>query len=232
MRKKKNIGALTMADLIGCIRKIVTEELESTEKRMKEEFESGKKRIWTRIEGIFRDGNQASFQRNMKLQFKSRISQKILTGEEIKGEDKSPLELALVDEPTGNIVDGGPESSATVEILLLKGVPNASEGGDWTAEQFNQNIVREAKKPLFAENEPVKLENGIGFLKNIKFRHHAIKMKPSEFRLGARVVNTFDGVHIKEAKTESFVVKDFRNKCESIFYVFAPSFYYSKLLVS
>ncbi|PIN25952.1 hypothetical protein CDL12_01288 [Handroanthus impetiginosus] len=194
------------------LRAITVENL--CHKIVEEELESAKKRIFIKIKGLFKDGNQNSSTINMKLQFKNGISQVILTGEEIKGQGKNPLELVLVDESTGNIVDVGLVSSATVEILLLKGESNASEGDNWSVEQFNEIIVRETeqKKPLLAGKQRIKLQNGIGFLENINFRHHATKMRPSVFKLGARVVNTFDRVRVKEAKTESFIVKDFRNK--------------------
>ncbi|PIN26421.1 hypothetical protein CDL12_00836 [Handroanthus impetiginosus] len=154
-------------------------------KTIEEELEEAKRRILERQKG------KEEF-------FTNGISPVILTGEEIKGQGKNPLQVVLVDESTGTIADIGAASSATVDILLLKGVSNASEGDgdDWTVEQFNENI----------------LQNGIGILVNIKFRHHATKMRPSVFKLGARVVDTFHGVRIKEAKTESFVVKDFRKK--------------------
>ncbi|KAI3454544.1 hypothetical protein Pfo_011207 [Paulownia fortunei] len=183
-------------------------------KIVEEECESTKRRIFTRIKRLIKDGNQASARRSMKLHFRNRISKTILTGEEIKGEGNTSIEVALVDDSTGNIVDVGPEASAGVEIVLLKGEPDASEGDDWSVEEFDENIVQEmeGKKPLLAGNIALKLQRGIGVLENIKFRHHATKKKPSVFRLGARVVDTFDGDRIKEAKTESFTIKDFRNK--------------------
>ncbi|KAK4437168.1 Calmodulin-binding protein 60 D [Sesamum alatum] len=182
-------------------------------KIFEEEFESTKRRIWTRIKRIVKDGNQTS-QRTMKLELRNRISGIILTGEEIKGEGDTCIEVVIVDESTGNVVDVGPEASANVGIVLLKGEPDASEGDDWPIQEFNENIVQEmeGKKPLLAGNVLLQLQRGIGFLENIKLRHHASKIRPPVFRLGARVVDTFDGARVKEAKTESFTVKDFRNK--------------------
>ncbi|KAL0440849.1 UNVERIFIED_CONTAM: hypothetical protein Sradi_0023800 [Sesamum radiatum] len=149
----------------------------------------------------------------MKLEFRNRISEVILTGEEIKGEGDTSIEVVIVDESTGNVVDVGPEASANVGIVLLKGEPDALAGDDWTVQEYNQNIVQEieGKQPLLAGNVLLKLQRGVGFLENIKLRHHASKIRPPVFRLCARV-DTFDGDHIKEAKTESFTVKDFRNK--------------------
>ncbi|KAL0342793.1 UNVERIFIED_CONTAM: hypothetical protein Scaly_1941900 [Sesamum calycinum] len=181
--------------------------------KFEEELESTKRRILTRIKRIVKDGSQTS-ERNMKLEFRNRISEVILTGEEIKGEGDTSIEVVIVDESTGNVVDVGPEASANVGIVLLKGEPDALAGDDWTVQEYNQNIVQEieGKQPLLAGNVLLKLQRGVGFLENIKLRHHASKIRPPVFRLCARVVDTFNGDHIKEAKTESFTVKDFRNK--------------------
>ncbi|XP_073128709.1 calmodulin-binding protein 60 D-like [Henckelia pumila] len=57
------------------------------------------------------------------------------------------------------------------------------------------------------------LQGGKGVLEKVKLRHYAAELvKPSEFRLGARIAEKFDGITVKEAKTESFVVKSYRNK--------------------
>ncbi|XP_011071793.1 calmodulin-binding protein 60 A isoform X1 [Sesamum indicum] len=182
-------------------------------KIFEEEFESTKRRILTRINRIVKDGNQTS-ERNMKLEFRNRISEVILTGEEIKGEGDTSIEVVIVDESSGHVVDVGPEASANVGIVLLKGEPDALAGDAWTVQEYNENIVQEieGKQPLLAGKVLLKLQKGIGFLENIKLRHHASKIRPPVFRLGARVVDTFDESRIKEAKTVSFTVKDFRNK--------------------
>ncbi|KAL3818648.1 hypothetical protein ACJIZ3_004553 [Penstemon smallii] len=180
---------------------------------IQEEYELMKNRIFTRINRIPKDGIQTSDLRSMKLQFRNGISRIILTGEEIKGEEHTCIEVALIDDTTGNVIDVGPESSANIEIVVLRGEFAASEDDDWTAENFNENIVRvEGKMPILAGNVILKLQRGTCLLENIKFRHHTSKMKPPVFRLGARFVRIIDGVPVKEAKTESFTVKDYRNK--------------------
>ncbi|GFQ03876.1 hypothetical protein PHJA_002531400 [Phtheirospermum japonicum] len=164
---------------------------------VEEEIELAKNRSLSRIESL-------------SLRFKNKVSQEILTGEEIKGEGNTSIEVNLVDDSTGNIVDVGPQASAVVEIVLLKGEPD----DDWPVAEFDENIVREVegKKPLLAGNIRLKLQDGVGVVENVKLRHHTSKIRPSVFRLGARAVQTFAGVRIKEAKTERFIVKDFRNK--------------------
>ncbi|KAH6798992.1 hypothetical protein C2S51_035476 [Perilla frutescens var. frutescens] len=194
----------------------IFEEFDSEKTRIlaevEEGIESAKRRMFTKIKSCFKDGNQtASARTNMKLEFRNGIARAILTGEEIKGEGGIPIEVALVDDPTGDVVDAEPEASANVEIVLLKGKTDASEEDDWTAEEFNANIVPqvEGKPPILAGKVVLQLQKGIGVVQNIKFRHHASKIRPSEFQLGARVVGASD---IKEAKTEPFILKDFRIK--------------------
>lgn len=145
--------------------------------------------------------------KNMELLFLNKISQPIPTGDEIKGIDNTCVEVALVDSTTRVIVDVGPVSSSSVEIVALE---DGAE--DLTAGEFDEKIVKvEGKLPLL-EGNVCKLEGGRGVLKNVKFRHHATDVKPPMFRLGARIVEKFDGIIVKEAMTESFEVKSYRNK--------------------
>ncbi|KAG8378994.1 hypothetical protein BUALT_Bualt07G0042200 [Buddleja alternifolia] len=163
---------------------------------------------------LIKNGNQtSSARRSMKLVFRNGISRTILTGEEIKGENNASIEVALIDS-MGNVVNVEPESSKIVEIVLVKGEFDAPEGEDWTVEEFDENIVpeMEGKKSLLAGNVRVTLLQGVGILDSIKLRHHTCKKESRMFRLGARVVDTFDRARVKEAMTEFFTVKDFRNK--------------------
>ncbi|KAG8362593.1 hypothetical protein BUALT_BualtUnG0060600 [Buddleja alternifolia] len=195
----------------------VEEELDSTKRRLavEEELDSTERRLLTRIIRTIKDGHQtSSVRRSMKLVLHNGICRTILTGEEIKGEGDASVKVALVDDSTGNIVNVERESSLNVEIILVKGEFEASERDDWTFEEFQANIVlkMEGKKPLLAGKVRVKLQRGVGVLDNIKLRHHTSKLRPSKFRLGARVFDTFDRARVKEALIELFTVKDFRLK--------------------
>ncbi|XP_047968223.1 calmodulin-binding protein 60 C-like isoform X2 [Salvia hispanica] len=136
----------------------------------------------------------------MKLEFRNRIARMILTREEIKGEGDVPIEVALVDDVTGDVVVDEPEASAKVEFYLLN-VSGAEE-----------SIVppEEGKKAILAGNEPLQLHRGVAKINNLKIRNKATKIKPPVFKLGARVVGA--SVRVKEAKTEAFTLKDFRIK--------------------
>ncbi|KAL3342987.1 hypothetical protein AABB24_026838, partial [Solanum stoloniferum] len=184
------------------IRNVVKHELELAEKKF-----------------IFTKGNpekdiQAPKPRILKLKFLMEVSDPVLTGQEIKGEGGNAIELVLVDDNTGEIVESGPEASAKVEIVVLRGEFGDDDGGNWTVEEFDSNIVREreGKKPLLAETVHVRLNKGIGSVDKIKFSHSKFYMKMGMFRLGARIVDTFNSIQVKEARTESFTVKDGRQQ--------------------
>ncbi|CDP16422.1 unnamed protein product [Coffea canephora] len=164
---------------------------------------------------------QDTKQRCMKLKFNSNISVPIRTGEQIKGEGGSNLQLSLIDNCTGAVVDFGREASAKVEIVALKG---DDKGDAWTAEQFQSKIARDrrGKQSVLAGNLQLELNKGIVSLSDVMFkssRHY----NGGTFKLGAWVVDTFDGSPVKEAKTNSFKVHDFRIKHNQKHYPPSPS---------
>lgn len=159
---------------------------------------------------------ESSESRSLQLQFLPKISLPIFTGSRIEGEDCNTLKVALVDNLTGKIVYSGLESSAKVEIVVLEGDFDGDEGGNWTLEEFNNNIVREraGKKPLLTGDLLFPLEEGIGLVGEIYFTDNSSWTRSRKFRLGARVVDSFEGVRVREAKTESFIVRDHRGECK------------------
>ncbi|XP_042040857.1 calmodulin-binding protein 60 B-like [Salvia splendens] len=179
--------------------KIVEEELELEKQRtlakVAEGYESAKRRIYARLKSCWKDGS------TMKLELRNRIAPMILTREEIKGEGDVPIEVALVDDVTGDVVVDEPEASANIDFFLL----NVSEAGESIVPQ------EEGKKPILAAgNVPLQLHRGVAKINNLKIRNCATKIKPPVFKLGARVVGA--SVRVKEATTEAFALKDFRQK--------------------
>ena len=67
---------------------------------------------------------------------------------------------------------------------------------------------REGKKPLLTGDVILYLKDGIGMVSEISYTDNSSWTRSRRFRLGARVVDNFDGVRIREAKTESFIVRD------------------------
>ncbi|CAH9069600.1 unnamed protein product [Cuscuta epithymum] len=152
--------------------------------------------------------------RSLKLKFIDSISPPVFTGTRIEGEDCSGFRVSLVDGLTGQVVTTGPESSAKVELVVLEGDFDNDEGNSWTAEEFRDNIVRarEGKKPLLNGDVFLNLKEGVGFVGDISFTDNSSWTRSRKFRLGARFFDSFDGIKVLEAKTESFIVRDHRGE--------------------
>ncbi|XP_044985794.1 calmodulin-binding protein 60 A-like isoform X2 [Hordeum vulgare subsp. vulgare] len=127
-----------------------------------------------------------STSKNLQLQFTTKLSLPIFTGSKVEGE--GTLSIALVDTLTREVVVMGTDSLLKVEIVVLEGDFEDGEGNDWTAQEFNNNIVKERQD-------------------------NSSWTRSRKFRLGARSEDgCFNGVRVREAKTESFVVKDHRGE--------------------
>lgn len=152
--------------------------------------------------------------RSLQLKFLNNLSLPVFTGTRIEGEDCTNLKVALMDGLTGQTVLTEPESSARVEIVVLEGDFDSDECENWTLEEFKNNIVREreGKKPLLSGDAFINLKDGIGSVGEISFSDNSSWTRSRKFRLGARVVDNFDGTQIREAKTESFIVRDHRGE--------------------
>ncbi|XP_073127473.1 calmodulin-binding protein 60 A-like [Henckelia pumila] len=164
--------------------------------------------ILTETKRMLMDSNPTPEPKSMELRFSTKIFQPTLACHELKGEGNTCIEVVLIDSSTGQKIDVGPVAFARVELVLL-----AQGTDDCTGEGFKEKIVTvEGKKlPLLTVNL-CNLQGGSCVLEGVKFRHHATKVKPTVFRLGARIVGTFDEIIVKEAKTESFPVKCYRKK--------------------
>ena len=150
--------------------------------------------------------------RSLQLKFLNNLSLPVFTGARIEGEDCSNIQVALIDAITGQTVISGPESSAKVEIVVLEGDFDGDENDNWT-EEFKNNIVRER------EGAFVNLKEGIGFVSEISFTNNSSWTRSRRFWLWARVVDKIDGTSVREAKTESFIVRDHRGECEHLFLI-------------
>ena len=144
----------------------------------------------------------------------------MFTGTRIEGEDGSAIKVALIDAATEEVVRYSPESCAKVEVVVLEGDFDGDEGENWTVEEFKNNIVREreGKKPLLTGDVHLYLKDGTGSVGEISFTDNSSWTRSRRFRLGARVIGNYDGARIREAKTESFIVRDHRGECEYLDY--------------
>lgn len=181
---------------------------------VKEEVELAFKKHLACIKRNNVKGKYLSESRSLKLQFSNVLSLPVFTGARIEGEESSTLKITLIDTLDGKLVNSGPESSAKVEIVVLEGDFDGDEGDNWMPEEFMNNIVREreGKKPLLTGDVFVNLNEGIGLVGEISFTDNSSWTRSRKFRLGARVVDSFDGTRVMEAKTESFIVRDHRGE--------------------
>lgn len=152
--------------------------------------------------------------KNLHLKFLNNLSLPVFTSARIEGDEGQAIRIGLIDPSSGQIVTSGPASSAKLEIFVVEGYFDSDS--DWTAEDIRNNIVRErdGKKPLLSGNVFAVLNDGIGVMDEISFTDNSSWTRSRKFRLGVRMVDQFDFVKIREAITESFVVRDHRGECK------------------
>ncbi|KAK2631805.1 hypothetical protein EUGRSUZ_L02421 [Eucalyptus grandis] len=153
--------------------------------------------------------------RNLQLQFKTRLSLPLFTGQKLEGEHGAPIVVVLINANTGDIVQSGPESSVKLDVVVLDGDFKKEDADYWTQEEFKKYVVkeREGKRPLLTGNLEVTLKGGTGVLGELEFTDNSSWNRSKKFRLGLRVSPGYcDNVHVCEAKTEAFTVKEHRGE--------------------
>ncbi|KAF8399323.1 hypothetical protein HHK36_015188 [Tetracentron sinense] len=184
-------------------------------KVVKEEVEVALSKHLASMMRNYRDQIHPSTSRSLQLQFTNRLSLPVFTGARIEGEECSNIKVALVDALTGKVVHSRPGSLAKVEIVVLEGDFEGDEEDNWTLEEFKNNIVREreGKRPLLTGDSFLNLIEGTGAVGDLFFTDNSSWTRSRKFRLGARVVDcNNDGIRVREAKTEPFIVKDHRGE--------------------
>ncbi|KAF8038869.1 hypothetical protein BT93_B1426 [Corymbia citriodora subsp. variegata] len=152
---------------------------------------------------------------SLRLQFVTKLPATIFTSCQIEAEDGNPLKIELVDGRTSERVKSGPLSSMKIEIVVLNGDFGSDEGEDWTEKEFDCSIThaREGKRPLITGELTVVLQEGIGCLRNLIITDNSSWMRSRKFRLGVRAVQKVStDIRIREARSETFVVKDHRGE--------------------
>ncbi|XP_058226232.1 calmodulin-binding protein 60 A-like isoform X2 [Rhododendron vialii] len=205
--RKKELEVFVIRTVDQRIHQVIEQNIVPMISRIvKQELESAVETLWARLNHHSGIGVQPSKSRTLQLKFLDKLSQPVLTNQMIKGEGNTPFRVALVDADTKHVVT---EASAKVEIVVIDGDFDCEH---WTVEEFNQKIVREweGKKSLLTGNVHLNLESGVGFIREISFTHNSHWMKVCKLRLGAKVVDSFIGARIREAVTEPFILKDYR----------------------
>ncbi|PWA70460.1 calmodulin binding protein-like protein [Artemisia annua] len=197
------------------IHKYVEPVLEPLIRRVvREEVEVALERHIANLKWDCENETESILPRSLQLQFFSPLSLPVFTGTRIEGEDCSMLKVALINAKTGKTVSSGIESSSKVEIVVLEGDFGDDISDSWTLEEFNANIVKErrGKKPLLSGNVFLTLKEGVGDVGDLSFTDNSSWTRSRRFRLGARVLDSHDGVRVREAKSESFIVRDHRGE--------------------
>lgn len=141
----------------------------------------------------------------------------LFTCGKVEGEQGAAIHVVLLDASTGCVVQTGPESGAKLNVVVLEGDFNEEADEDWTAEHFEGYKVkeREGKRPLLTGDLQVTLKEGVGTLGELSFTDNSSWIRSRKFRLGVKVASGYcEGIHVREAKTEAFAVKDHRGECE------------------
>ncbi|XP_019176840.1 PREDICTED: protein SAR DEFICIENT 1-like [Ipomoea nil] len=160
----------------------------------------------------------------LSLIFRQKLAVQIFTGTRILAEDgATPLEIMLVDTSGGSgLIPAALPFPVKLEVVVLDGdfPPDGEVAGPWTTHDFNKNVVKErtGKRPLLAGDSFVSMTDGSAHLSNnIEFTDNSSWIRCRRFRLGARVVHAGNAaggqsVNIREAITNSFMVKDHRGE--------------------
>jgi Calmodulin binding protein-like len=157
---------------------------------------------------------------SLQLLFTTKLSLPIFTGAKIEAEKSSPLSICLVDSSTGFTISSGPEAFLKVEVVVLEGDFDLSEKDlSWSPEEFRSYVVkeREGRQPLLNGDACVELIHGVRSLGELSFTDNSSWTRSRRFRLGALAEDGYlNGLRIKEAVTEPFMVKDHRGECECL----------------
>lgn len=138
--------------------------------------------------------------------------------------DNSQLQILVVDKNSHQMMPVTLSHAIKVEIVVLDGDFPQREDYSWTSEEFDNSIVKErtGKRPLLTGDLHITVREGSAVIGEIEFTDNSSWIRSRKFRLGARVVpgtNT-EGLRIREAMTDAFIVKDHRGECEFINIIF------------
>ncbi|XP_022735435.1 protein SAR DEFICIENT 1-like isoform X1 [Durio zibethinus] len=158
---------------------------------------------------------QAPEPSTLQLRFRQGLSLPIFTGSKIMDEESNQLQVLLVDTRGDQRVPVRLPNPIKVDIVVLDGDFPSGDGNSWTGEEFDRNIVRErtGKRPLLTGELAVTVRDGVATIGEIEFTDNSSWIRSRKFRIGAKVAQgSFQGVRIREAMTQAFVVKDHRGE--------------------
>ncbi|KAA3455767.1 protein SAR DEFICIENT 1-like [Gossypium australe] len=153
----------------------------------------------------------------LKLIFPKALTLPIFTGSKIIDEEGNQLQVALVDTRGDQRAPVLLPNPIKVDIVVLDGDFSSGDRDNFTSEEFDRNIVRErtGKRPLLTGELSVTVRDGVASIGDIEFTDNSSWIRSRKFSIGAKVAQgSFQGVRIREAMTEAFVVKDHRGECK------------------
>lgn len=155
----------------------------------------------------------------LQLIFAQELSLPIFTGSKIMDKESNQFQVFLVDTSRGEdqMVPVLNPNPIKVEIVVLDGdFPSGDGNNTWTSEEFDRNIVRErtGKRPLLTGELVVTVRDGVATIGDIEFTDNSSWIRSRKFRIAAKVAQqgSYQGVRIREAMTQAFVVKDHRGE--------------------
>lgn len=163
------------------------------------------------------DQAETSERSRLRLVFVNKLHSSIFTCSKIEAEDGGPVKINLMDAYSRTVVNSGPLSSMKIEIVVLNGDFCSDDQEDWSENEFRSKLMREreGKRPLVTGELTITLKGGVGIFNDVVFTDNSSWMKCRKFRLGARAVQrNNDGMRIREAISEAFMVKDQRGECK------------------
>ncbi|KAI4365105.1 hypothetical protein MLD38_021123 [Melastoma candidum] len=163
----------------------------------------------------FPTSTQGENLRNLKLQCKTKLPQRVYTGSNLGGDQGTGIDIILIDADTNQIITTGIESSIKVQAVALEGDFSQEEHENWPREEFDRYIVKERKqrRPLLIGDLQVTLKEGAGNLNNLIVTDNSSWNRSRMFRIGVQVASGYcEGTRIREAFTEPFVVLEQRGE--------------------
>ncbi|XP_031401289.1 uncharacterized protein LOC116211180 isoform X2 [Punica granatum] len=154
-----------------------------------------------------RAGIHLPSQRCLQLQFVTRIPSLLVTGQEVKSEQGSPVHVFLVDRISGNVVQDSALSTLNLTVSALEGDFDEESGNTWQREDFERNEITDV--PLMTGTLQVTLKDGMGTLGDLCFNYSSEIAKSGKFKLGVKTLtDECGGICICEGISNAFVVRD------------------------
>nr|XP_043626588.1 calmodulin-binding protein 60 B-like isoform X2 [Erigeron canadensis] len=160
------------------------------------------------------DSHESRSTTSLQLRIQTKLHPTFFTGCRIESEDASPIKIVLFDVSNNRIVSRGPLSSLKIVIVPLDGDFSFDDDEDWPQHDFDAKVIyaRDGKRPLLTGELVLTLKEGVADLGEVVYTDNSSWRRSRKFRLGVKAQNAPNGVRIREARSDAFVVKDQRGE--------------------